>query len=328
MGWIVFSIIILVVLFIALGIDAKNKSWRPRPRQVLCVLALLLIIPACFATVPTGHTGILTTFEKVEDNTLEAGLHFIAPWQKVVPMDNRTQKATINMPAFSSDIQEVQVIYSINYQISKENAQNIYKSIGVNYYDTVITPRVQQAVKSVIAHYTAESLVASRDEMTGKIRDMLKPELEQYNIILINTAVENLDFSDAFTNAVEEKQVAEQQKLKAKTEQEQLEIEQKSKAERDKIAAQAAADVARIQAEAEKDVLQIQADAAEYAGKKDAAINDALRASLDEMLIRYYEIKQWDGKLPLYYMGNEGTVLPIIGSLPESGEESAQPAEN
>ncbi|MBQ9467659.1 MAG: prohibitin family protein [Clostridia bacterium] len=327
MGWFVLAIFAALVLFVALGIDTKNKSWRMRPRQVLCILALLLIIPGCFATVPTGHTGILTTFEKVEDKTLEAGLHFIAPWQKVVPMDNRTQKATINMPCFSSDIQEVQVIYSINYQISKENAQNIYKSIGVNYYDTVIIPRIQQAVKSVIAHYTAESLVASRDEMTGKIRDALKPELEQYNIILINTAVENIDFSDAFTNAVEEKQVAEQQKLKAKTQQEQMVIEQTSKAERDRIAAQAAADVARIQAEAEKDVLQIQADAAEYAGKKDAAINDALRASLDQMLIRYYEIKQWDGKLPLYYMGDEGTVLPIIGSLTEKTETPAETPE-
>ena len=322
MGWIIFSIILAIAAFIALGMDFKGKTWRLRPRMVLALLAFLLIIPGCFATVPTGHTGILTTFEKVEDKTLEAGLHFIAPWQKVVPMDNRTQKATINMSCFSSDIQEVQVIYSINYQISKENAQNIYKSIGVNYYDTVITPRIQQAVKSVVARYTAENLVASRDEMTGRIQDALKPELEQYNIILINTAVENMDFSDAFTTAVEEKQVAEQQKLKAKTQQEQLVIEQESKAQRDKIAAQAAADVARIQAEAEKDVLQIQADAAEYAGKKDAAINDALRASLDQLLIRYYEIKQWDGKLPLYYMGDDGTVLPIIGSL--TGGEASQ----
>ena len=327
MAWIIFAIIVMAALFVLLGFSFKQKEWKVRPRQVLCVFALLLIIPACFATVPTGHTGILTTFEKVEDKTLEAGLHFIAPWQKVVSLDNRTQKATINMPCFSSDIQEVQVIYSINYQISKENAQNIYKSIGVNYYDTVITPRVQQAVKSVIAHYTAESLVASRDEMTGKIRDMLKPELEQYNIILVNTAVENIDFSDAFTNAVEEKQVAEQQKLKAKTQQEQMEIEQKSKAERDKIAAEAAANVARIQAEAEKDVLQIQADAAEYAGKKDAAINDALRASLDEKLINYYSIKQWDGKLPAYYVAGVDNVLPILGSLPTDAAGDAEPAQ-
>ena len=319
MGWIIFAFAAALAAFILLGFSFGKKEWKLRPRQVLALLCFLLVIPGIFVSVPTGHTGILTTFGKVEDQTLEAGLHTVLPWQKVVPMDNRTQKATINMPCFSSDIQEVQVIYSINYQISKENAQNIYKSIGVNYYETVITPRVQQAVKSVIAHYTAESLVASRDEMTGKIRDMLKPELELYNIILVNTAVENIDFSDAFTTAVEEKQVAEQQKLKAKTQQEQLEIEQKSKAERDRIAAEAAANVARIQAEAEKDVLQIQADAAEYAGKKDAAINDALRASLDKTLIDYYSIKQWDGKLPSYYVtGTEG-VLPILGNLPTDG---------
>ena len=99
------------------------------------------------------------------------------------------------------------------------------------------------------------------------------------------------------------------------------------KAERDKIAAEAAANVARIQAEAEKDVLQIQADAAEYAGKKDAAINGALRASLDETLINYYSIKQWDGKLPAYYVAGVEGVLPILGSLPTDAAEGAGQAQ-
>lgn len=321
MSWIIFALFVMVVAFILLGISFKKKEWKFRPRQILCILALVLVIPGCFATVPTGHTGILTTFGNVEDQTLEAGLHTILPWQKVVCLDNRTQKATVDMSCFSSDIQEVAVIYSINYQISKENAQNIYKSIGADYYETVVTPRLQQAVKSVVAQYTAESLVASRDELTGKIQNILEPSLKAYNIIVVNTAVENMDFSDAFTNAVEEKQVAEQQKLKAKTEQEKLTLEQESKAKRDVIAAEAEASIAKIQAEADKEVLQIQADAAEYAGKKDAAVNDALKASLSDILIEYYKLKQWDGKLPVYYVGDAQGVLPILGSIPSESEE-------
>ncbi len=317
MEWFIFAFVAVVVLFILLGISFKKKEWKCRPRQILCVLGLLMILPGCFATVPTGHTGILTTFEKVEDKTLEAGLHTIFPWQKVVALDNRTQKQLLDMNCFSSDIQEVRVIYSVNYQISKENAQNIYKSIGANYYDTVILPRIQQAVKSVVAKYTAESLVASRDEMTTKIRELLEPSLAQYNIIVVNTAVEDMDFSDAFTNAVEEKQVAEQQKLKAKTQQEQMTLEQEAKAQREVIAAEAEAKVNKIKADTEK-----------YAKEQEAAANKAISESLTTDLIKYFEINRWDGKLPAYYVtGTEG-VLPILGGLPQTGTDTQSPEVN
>lgn len=312
MVWIAAAFITLIVSFILLGTSFKKRDWKFRPRQILCILSLLLIVPGCFATVPTGHTGILTTFEKVEDQTLEAGLHVIFPWQKVVALDNRTQKATVDMSCFSSDIQEVQVIYSINYQISKENAQNIYKSIGAHYYETVMMPRLQQAVKSVVAKYTAESLVASRDEMTQRIQQLLEPSLKEYNIIVINTAVENMDFSDAFTNAVEEKQVAEQQKLKAKTQQEQLTLEQEAKAEREVIAA-----------EAESQVNKIKADAEKYAKEQESAANKALAESLTPDLIKYFSVNRWDGKLPSYYVTGVEGVLPILGDLGEQSEDAS-----
>ena len=80
------------------------------PKIVLaCVIAFfLLLIPlTCISTVPTGYTGILTTFGRVEDRTMSAGVHFTAPWQKIVKLDNRTQKVEINTQAFSSDIQQV-----------------------------------------------------------------------------------------------------------------------------------------------------------------------------------------------------------------------------
>ena len=112
MFWIVASLLAVLVLFVALGYS--KPGWRLCGRQVLCVLGLVLVLGGMVATVPTGHTGILTTFGKVEDKTLEAGMHVKSPFQEIVCMDNRTQVAHLELSAFSSDIQEVLVSYSMN----------------------------------------------------------------------------------------------------------------------------------------------------------------------------------------------------------------------
>ncbi|MBQ8409162.1 MAG: prohibitin family protein [Clostridia bacterium] len=326
MAWVILTLIAVVAAWILLGIT--KTGWRRNAKQWASLLCLVFIAFGVITSVPTGHTGILTTFGKVEDVTLEAGVQFKLPWQEIVCMDNRTQKGVVEMKGFSKDIQEVSIIYSINYQINKQNAQNIYKSIGTDYYDRVMSPRIQETVKNVIANYDAEQLINSRDTLSQEITALLKEELSFYNIDVVSTAIEDLDFSDAFTNAVEEKAVAAQALLKAKTEQEQKTMEEEQKAARQKIQAEANATVAKIEAEADREVLQIQADAAEYAGQKDAAVNEALAKSLTDILIEYYKIQQWDGKLPETYLGGDGsTVLPIIGSLPTEEETTEVTAE-
>ena len=315
---IVLSALIVVVLFVVLGFGktGTGKGWKLRPRQILSLLGALVLLTGMFATVPTGHTGILTTFGRVEDVTLEAGLHFKSPVQKVVAMDNRTQKSVVELSCFSSDIQEVAVRYSINYQIQKSDAQTLYKNIGENYYEVVMAPRIEVAVRSVIAKYTAETLIENRDRLSSQITEILLDELSVYNIEVVNTAIEDMDFSDVFTQAVEAKQVAQQELLKAQTEQEQKTMEEQAQADRRVITAEAEADVAKIQAEADREVLQIQADAAEYAGKKDAAVNEAVAASLNDILLQYYTIKQWDGELPIYFAGaDEQSLLSIIYAM-------------
>ena len=94
------------------------------------VIVALLIATTCTATVETGYTGIVTTFGKVEDITMEAGLHFKSPFQQIVVMDNREQKSTFTTEAFSSDIQQVNITGSINYAINKSTAMNLFKEIG------------------------------------------------------------------------------------------------------------------------------------------------------------------------------------------------------
>ena len=117
-----------VVLFL-FSRKAKKKILFVLIGGILLGLSLLLSVFSCLRTVPTGHTGIVTVFGKVEDKTYEAGVHFTAPWVEVINMDNRNQKASVELSCFSSDIQEVSVTYTLNYQISKANAQTIYKEI-------------------------------------------------------------------------------------------------------------------------------------------------------------------------------------------------------
>ncbi len=313
----VFAILIFVAALVTILCSKKiNKPiLRGVLPTVLLVFSVLLALVSCVRTVPTGHTGIVTTFGKVEDITYEAGVHFCAPWQEVVNMDNRNQKSSVDLSCFSSDIQEVNVTYTINYQISKSNAQTIYKEIGIGYYDVIIAPRIQEAVKSEFAKYTAEELLNMRSQLSGDIRTLLTTQLEAYNVVVIDASIEDLDFSDAFTDAVEAKQVAEQKSKQAKIEQEQKNMEAEAAAKRAEIEAKAEAAVAKIAAETDLEVVKIQADAAEYAGQKDAAVIGQVRdilakdpENLDNddfhTLMLYYYILQWDGTLPETYFSN------------------------
>ena len=267
------------------------------------ILIVFSIITSCIGTVPTGHTGVVTTFGKVENYTLDAGVHLKAPWQKIVKMDNRVQKENVALSCFSSDIQEVSMSYTVNYQISKSDAMTIYSTIGRNFYNTVIAPNVTEAVKTAVAKYSAENLVGKRNELSEVIEADLAQRLMAYNIELVAASVEDMDFSDTFTNAVEAKQVAEQNKLKAETEAKQRVIE-----------AEAAATIKKVETEAQAEAKKITADAAAYEiqvkAEAEAEANRKLAESITESLIDYKYAETWDGSLPTY-MGGEGTI-PVL----------------
>ena len=111
---------------------------------ILGIVIIAILVMSCFTRVPTGNTGIVTTFGKVENYTLDAGMHLKLPWQKIVKMDNRVQKQSIDLMCFSSDIQEVSMTYTINYQISKADAMTIYSTIGI----TTTRPSLSPASRS------------------------------------------------------------------------------------------------------------------------------------------------------------------------------------
>ena len=321
------GLIVSAALFAALGFEGKSivsengqtvfrRNWHTRPAQLLAVLVLAVSVAlSCVTVVPTGYTGILTTFGRVEERTISAGAHLILPWQEVVKMDNRTQKVQISTEAFSSDIQQVDLQLSVNYCIDQETAQELYRTVGIHYYENVMYPRILENTKAVFSRYSAENLIAKRNDLSDMIAESTAADMRRYGITIVSIAIEDIDFTDAFTAAVEAKQVAAQNKLTAETEQAQKTMEEEATAKRAVIAANAEAEKAVIAANAELEVVKVQAEAALYAGEKEAEMNKRISESLTDGLIDYYWIKQWDGKLPTTMLGESGNYMFSLGDI-------------
>ena len=315
------GLIVSVVLFVVLGFQGEpaenaagrtviRRIWRIRPAQVLAPLVLIAAMGlGCVTVVPTGYTGILTTFGRVEERTISAGAHLIMPWQEVVKMDNRTQKVQIATEAFSSDIQQVNLQLSVNYCIDQATAQELYRTVGIHYYENVMYPRILENTKAVFSRYSAENLIAKRNDLSDMIAESTSADMKRYGISIVSIAIEDIDFTDAFTTAVEAKQVAAQNKLTAETEQAQKTMEAEANAKRAVIAANAEAEKSVIAANAELEVVKVQAEAALYAGEKEAEMNKRISESLTDGLIDYYWIKQWDGELPTTVLGENGNYM-------------------
>ena len=303
---------ILAILAISVGggisvfLAINKEDHAALPALIGVVLCAVFLFLSFMRIVPVGHTGVVTTFGRVENYTFDSGVHFVAPWRSVINMDNRVQKHTEQLSCFSADIQEVSMSYTVNYQISKANAMTLYSTIGKQYYDTAIAPNIAESVKTATARHTAEGLIASRAELAEEIEVILAEKLAQYNIELVSTSIEDMDFTDAFTDAVEAKQVAQQNKLKAETEAEQRVVE-----------ADAAAQVKRVQAEADADARKIAADAEAYEigvrAEAEAEANQKIASSLTNALIDYTYAQNWNGELPSV-TGTDGVIVNA-GSL-------------
>ena len=297
------------------GNTVSHKGQRVAVRIAGAVLACILCIMSCVSYVPTGYTGIVTTFGKVHEHTLDAGINFHAPWDNVITMDNREQRGTFQLEAFSKDIQQVDIQGSINYNIDKATAMNLYKDVGTEYVSILIGPRIQEDVKIVIAGYNAENLIASRQAAANAIETLIRDELAPKGINIISLAIENIDFTDAFESAVEAKQVATQEKLRAQTQQEQQTMEAEQAAKRKTIAAQADAEVAQIQADADAYAVGVKAAAEAEANKK-------IADSLTNELVNYKQIQQWNGILPQFV--GSGDTIPIINFESTPTENKAE----
>ena len=285
------------------------------------ILTIVVAILSCTSTVPSGHTGIITTFGAVEDRSLPNGLNFHAPWQTVTPMTNKEQKITKQGKCFTKDLQELDYIYTIRYNLLPEYTPTIYKTVGTDYYNIVIDNRVDNALKAEVGLVEAMEMTELRNTIQNEVDKTVADFAITYGIVT-NFVLDDYDFSDDYTRAIEAKQVAEQEALRDKTQQAMETNRTREQADRTKIQAEndaairqinadADAQVARVKAQADYEVAQLEADAIAYRGQKEAEAIAAQAAAITDEIVAYEYAQRWEGTLPTYMMGSNGA-LPII----------------
>mgnify|MGYP001858708224 CR=1 FL=1 len=203
------------------------------------ILAVIIII-ASITTVPTGYVGIKTRFGQVQEDMIQEGFNFKAPFiEKIVKIDCRTQKYEVTTEASSKDLQKVNNIkIVVNYNVDKTKANQLYKSVGSNYQTVLIEPAILESIKQGMSQYTAEELITKRSEVSDVIMNLLKEKLEKKGVLVSALNITDLSFSEEFDKAVEEKQIVEQETQKAQYELEKAKVENEKKVENAKADAE------------------------------------------------------------------------------------------
>ena len=269
--------------------EKKKINFKVNPKKVIipvvAVLAVLIVALNSFVVVEAGHTGVVVTLGAVNEGVLQEGMHLKAPFvQDVVKIDNRIRKLEVTTEAFSKDLQSVDTVLAINYRVDTSKSYSIYKNIGADYENVLVVPAVNEVLKAITATYTAEESVTNRALISEGLIVGLNEKLNDIGLYVTDVNIIDFDFSDAFINAIEEKQVAQQQLLKAETEK-QTKITN----------AQADAEAVKIKANAE------------------AEANETISKSLTNQVIENKKIEKWNGELPRV-QGGSGTIIDI-GSM-------------
>jgi len=252
---------------------------------------LLLALWSSIVTIGPGNRGVLMTFGAVHQGVLTPGLHFKLPFvQTVKQMNVQIQKSQTNETAASRDLQNVSTEVAVNWAINPLDAEWVYQHLGDESELTskVIAPVVSNAVKAVAAKYNAEDLIESRAKVAAEIQQQIITALNQYKVQVQGVNITNFQFSHVYTEAIEQKQVAQQRAL------------------------QATYDLQRTKIQAEQEVAQAEGQ---------AQAQKLLQQTITPQIIQLKAVEKWNGVLP-QVVGGSGT-LPMVGPLAPSAKAAA-----
>lgn len=260
----------------------ENKLIKRVVLYVLIIVGtIFLLIFSPLTTISAGEIGVVTLFGKVQDHTLNPGIHLINPLNSIHKMDVKIQTTKAISEAASNDLQKVNTEITLNYSLNREMAKNIYSTLGAdNKYITnsIINPAMSEAFKQAVAEYSAEQLITKREIVSASIQKILQNRLIKYGVIISNISITDFQFSHAFNQAIEQKMVA-QQNVQTAT---------------NKLAeAQVSAKQMLITAQAQADSMKTQ------------------QQVLTPELLQKMAIEKWDGQLPTYL----GSTMPIMNIL-------------
>jgi prohibitin 2 len=265
---------------------------------IIALIVIGVVASAGVKIVDAGNRGVLLHWNAVDTTVppLEEGIHFVIPFQdQIVNMEVRTLKFVKATSSASKDLQTVSTEVTVNYRPSPESVNTLYKQVGLDYQNRIITPAVEEVVKQVTANYNAEELITKRPLVKSDIETEIGKRLISFNIITEVISITDFQFSPLFAQAIESKVEAEQKALKAQN------------------------DLRRIQVEAQQAEAQAQgfakANIAEAEGEAEAIriINQALAQNPN--YLEWLKTQRWDGKLPLV-VGEGGTPFIQIPVTP------------
>lgn len=240
--------------------------------------------------VNAGERGVLMQFGKVQDMILEEGIHFIIPVVNTVKkLSVRVQKQEISAEASSKDLQDVFTDVALNWHIIPEEANAIFQQIGdeKSVVERIINPAVEEVLKAVMAKYTAEEIITTRGEVKAEVDNALTTRLTNYHIAVDDISLVHVHFSERFSEAVEAKQIAEQEAKRA----EFIALKAIKEAEAKVNLAQGEAEVQRL-----------------------------LIDTLTPEILQRQTIEKWNGNLPLI-VGKDTPKLLDLGQLLKTNEQ-------
>lgn len=284
------------------------------------LIIAFIVVPFSFHTVETGELAVVKNMGKithVRDAGTNWDLWFINKYQKY---DTKVQNVDITTAAYSSDAQTMDIAMTLQYQIMPDKVIDIATHYGSL---EVLQSRIQsiaiEKTKAVLSSYKAMDIIAQRAQISPAVEEAIKNAIGDEYFVKVNTVVlSNIDFSDAFEAAVEDKMIAEQAKLKADYENEkkvaaaEADAEAKLKEAQAQIEiAQAQADARLKEAQAQKAIAEAEAEAIKVKAEAEAAANKIIAESITPELLDKIVAENWDGKLPDTYVG-DGSDLGII----------------
>jgi regulator of protease activity HflC (stomatin/prohibitin superfamily) len=209
----IFAIVFAIAAFVVASNFRKVGRKQESVFASLGVLAgAVVAILQAITVVPAGSVGVVDFFGNVSENTLKAGINFVNPMAKVQLFSIKTQEFKETMAVPSKEGLSVQLELSLLFSLDPENASKIYKTVGPNYQEIILTPQFRSVVRGVTAKYEAKALyTASREELQTSIRDELQTLVGPRGILVENAPMRQIILPPGLTASIEEKLKAEQE---------------------------------------------------------------------------------------------------------------------
>lgn len=290
---IIVAVIILVLMIASIAVFFNVNENNLVSGIALCLAIVLffalLIVPLSIHRVDAGEIAVVKHLGKITE-VKTPGTHYDF-WitNKYVKYDAKVQNVEATTMAYSADAQTMDIQLTLQYQIMSDHVVEIANQYGsLKTLENRIQSIAIEQTKSVLSAHKAMDIIANRAAISPAVEDAIKSAIdEEYFVNVVTVVLTNIDFSDAFELAVEEKMIAEQSKLKAEYENEQKVAKAEADAAAKLKAAQAEIDIAKAEAEA----LMIAANA-------EAEANRIIDESLTDKIIDKIYADNWNGELP------------------------------